>query len=153
MARSLLKSNIPAIVFDSAVQGRSPGYGLVLQQKAYKPLLSLLNLEEAAFRKSLAVDAALGGTGSVSGERAKYAQPNTTDSKTLARLNRRRLRDLLAEGVEVRWEHKLKRVETADGSVRAEFENGDTVDGSLLVAADGVHSSSKSGFQPCHVSS
>ena len=159
VARSLSKSNIPAIVFEASAKGRSPGYGLTLKPQAYRPLLALLGLEEDSFRRSVAVDAELGGKGVVHSHLSFDArtgnivngatghdseeQEQDTNGGLLLRANKRRLRNLLAEGIDVRWEHEFKHVDTEttkESTLLARFENGQVVEGSLLVAADGVHS-------------
>lgn len=136
------KSNIPAIVFEQAAKGRHPGHGLVLQARAYRPLLSLLGIEEAAFRKAVAVDVGIGRNGAVN-DSAYTDERAQEDLKPLIRVNKRKLRDLLADGVEIRWDHRLKQVDASRDSVTAEFENGERVSGAYLIAADGVHSVGK----------
>ena len=129
-------------MFEQAAQGRHPGHGLVLQARAYQPLLGLLGIGEPAFRKAVAVDAAIGRNGAV--KDSAYTDERLNEKlQPLIRVNKRKLRDLLAEGVEIRWDHRLKTIHASQDSVKAEFENGQTVDGSLLIAADGVHSVGK----------
>lgn len=88
-------------------------------------------MDEASFRKAVAVDAAIGRQGHV----------ENANKEDLLRANKRKLRDFLAESVEIRWDHRLRSISTTESqSVTAEFENGESVRGSLLIAADGVHS-------------
>ncbi|MCJ1311570.1 hypothetical protein MMC25_005243 [Agyrium rufum] len=58
------------------------------------------------------------------------------------RVSRRKMRALCAEGIDVKYEHKLSNiVYDEDGSVTAEFENGVKASGSIIVGADGPRSS------------
>jgi len=56
------------------------------------------------------------------------------------RANRSRLEGMLREGLDVRWEHELDRVEERSRGVELCFKNGDSVKAESVVAADGVHS-------------
>ena len=71
---------------------------------------------------------------------ARTGSKSAKSGETLVRLNKRRLRDILAEGLDIRYDSKLKAVEAKDGSVKANLESGESIDGRLLVASDGVHS-------------
>lgn len=87
----------------------------------------------------MAVDAAIGRNGQVKDSAYTDDRANQ-ELKPLLRVNKRKLRDLLADGVDIRWDHRLKEVNTTETSVTAKFENGQSVTGACLIAADGVHS-------------
>jgi 2-polyprenyl-6-methoxyphenol hydroxylase-like FAD-dependent oxidoreductase len=147
VARALLRSKIPAIVFEASAQGRSPGYGLTLRPAAYRPLLEVLSIDETTFKQRVAVDAAIGGSGKVQKHLevdARHGKMRESESESNddypCRVNKRKLRDLLAENIDIRWEHKFKSLQVDTDNVTATFENGETVKGSMIVAADGVHS-------------
>ncbi|QKX52962.1 uncharacterized protein TRUGW13939_00033 [Talaromyces rugulosus] len=150
-ARLLTDQGIPVIVFEQSQPDRSQGYGLTLRDWAYNALLEELGnpIGVSDFQRAVATDGAIGRTGWVdltfrnngTGETLfnpdppKPGQPNT-----IFRANRSFLRNWLAEGVDVRYEHKLEGFQGEPGHVSAFFENGVVQEGSILVAADGVHS-------------
>ncbi|KAL8279766.1 hypothetical protein RQP46_007861 [Phenoliferia psychrophenolica] len=61
-------------------------------------------------------------------------------SKRRIRANRTKLRALLLQGLNVKYEKKYECFETVDGGVRAFFSDGTSADGTLLVGADGNNS-------------
>ncbi|OAA53862.1 Monooxygenase, FAD-binding protein [Cordyceps fumosorosea ARSEF 2679] len=56
------------------------------------------------------------------------------------RVSRRRLRALLARGIDVRWGMCLKNIAQTDKGVKAEFEDGTAVDADYLLGTDGTSS-------------
>jgi L-2-hydroxyglutarate oxidase LhgO len=71
------------------------------------------------------------------------APPTHTSSEikdNFFRVNRYRLREFLADNLDVRYEHELTSLELKSDSVVAKFTNGQIMEGSLLVGADGVFS-------------
>lgn len=158
VARLLTRHDIPVIVFEQSSRDRSQGHGITLRDWAFEPLLQemggAVTVEE--LQRAVATDRGLGGTGWVdlsfrdnsSGETLFNPEPVAAGQKTtLFRANRSVLRDWLEEGLEVKYEHKLERLEGSPGQVKATFENGVVYDGTLLVAADGVHSTGKPEYQ------
>lgn len=146
-ARLLTQRGIPCIVFEqSTPDKKSQGYAITVRDWAFKPLLAGLGgVSIEAFKNAVAVDRALGGSGWVdltfrdnaTGEALMNPEPH---EGTLFRANRSILRDWLSDGVDVRYEHKLKAVQGKPGDVKAVFQSGE-VTGSMIIAADGVHSS------------
>ncbi|RKO93869.1 hypothetical protein BDK51DRAFT_6184, partial [Blyttiomyces helicus] len=144
LARSLASRGVPFKLFDAWPESRRPGYSLTLHPASLSPLLETLRAEPATFRASVAV-AGTGNLGGIvdalTGEPVGSATGGVPGS---FRANRFRLREWLREGVEVRFDHKLVGLEAAgrftSGGVIAKFENGESVEGCLLVGADGVHS-------------
>jgi 2-polyprenyl-6-methoxyphenol hydroxylase-like FAD-dependent oxidoreductase len=55
-------------------------------------------------------------------------------------VNRFRLRDILASGLDIRWDKRFVAYEEKDDCVIAHFEDGTSETASLLVGADGVQS-------------
>ncbi|KAG8412069.1 hypothetical protein J3459_016010 [Metarhizium acridum] len=68
------------------------------------------------------------------------------------RANRNALRAWIADcgddDLDVRYGHKLKSVSGTTGNMTAVFENGAQYGGSLIIAADGVHSAVRSQILP-----
>jgi 2-polyprenyl-6-methoxyphenol hydroxylase-like FAD-dependent oxidoreductase len=62
------------------------------------------------------------------------------------RLRRSKLRDLMAQDVEIRYDHRLTNITYAEdqSSVTAHFANGSSVTGRVLVGADGARSDTRS---------
>lgn len=150
-ARLLTQRGIPCIVFEQSIPDKSQGYAITVRDWAFKPLLAGLgSVSVEAFKNAVAVDRALGGSGWVdltfrdnaTGEALMNPEPPKTGNEgSLFRANRSILRDWLSDGVDVRYEHKLKAVQGKPGDVKAVFQSGEEVAGSIIIAADGVHSS------------
>ena len=70
----------------------------------------------------------------------------TTMKQTIVRANRNALRHWIADcgedELDVRYGHKLRRIEGKLGDITAVFENHAKYKGSLVIAADGVNSTS-----------
>lgn len=133
LSRCLRHHGIPSIIFEkdsAAAASKRYNYGITLWSAAYSPLLNLLGLDDADFRREVAVDAGVGGVGRVGGgEEAAF------------RANRMRVEGLLREGLDIRWEHALTDIESADGQNTLHFRDGTQVPASsMVVGAEGPHS-------------
>ena len=153
-ARLLTNQGIPVIVFEQSPLDRSQGYGITLRDWAYSPLLEDLgNLTSVRdFQQAVATDRGVNGTGWVDLTFRNNGNgdilfnpdpPKPGQMNTIFRANRSFLRNWLAEGVDVRYGHKLESLQGEPGHIKAIFENGVLQEGSMLVAADGVHSTGK----------
>ena len=153
-ARLLTRHGIPAIVFEQSSPERSQGYAITIRNWAYKPLLSDLdNTPMDDLERAVAVDRDLGGCGWIdltlrdnsTGVTIIAPEPSKPGEmeQALFRANRTALRNWLSQGVDLRYEHKLSSFKGTAGDVKAVFENGEEVEGSLVVAADGLHSTGK----------
>jgi monooxygenase len=150
-ARLLGQHGVTCIVFEQSTPDKSQGYAITVRDWAFEPLLSGIGgISVKDFQKGVAVDRELGGTGWVdltfrnngTGETLfNPEQSQTNDKVSLFRANRGVLRDWLGDGVDIRYGHKLKSVQGRPGNVKAVFENNEEIEGSMLIAADGVHSS------------
>ncbi|KAI1075421.1 hypothetical protein F5B20DRAFT_388840 [Whalleya microplaca] len=69
-------------------------------------------------------------------------------SKYRLRLNRKKLRDILADGLHIQEGKKLVSVEETDGGVRAQFEDGTFAAGTILIGADGNNSNVRKHLLP-----
>ncbi|KAI5359020.1 Putative FAD-binding domain, FAD/NAD(P)-binding domain superfamily [Septoria linicola] len=135
LGRCLQNKGIQSTIFEKARQSTSRNsYGITLHSKFYQPLLKVLDLDETAFRKRIAVDAGIGGTGRVSG--GKDAAPDSRSFKA----NKNLFEALLAEGLEVKWEHELTSVEPLPGAVELDFKNHNRHASTFVIGADGPHS-------------
>jgi flavin-dependent dehydrogenase len=128
VARILRIKNIPSIVFEAKSKGKAyANHGLWLGPAVCQSLVAQLKISLEDFRKRVAVTAEL-------------PEATSKSNSEGVRANKRRLLEFLEDGVDVRWEHKLKSSTSRENEVEAQFENGESVKGSFLVAADGVHS-------------
>ena len=150
-ARLLTNSGIPNIVFEASTPDRSQGFAISLRDWGYSALLEGLGgLPLSSLTKGVAPDRYLGGTGWIdqalrdncTGE--VLVAPDPATKQSIVRANRNALRAWIADcgedELDVRYGHKLKSFRGELGNMTAEFENGARYHGSLLVAADGVHS-------------
>ncbi|GAB7352931.1 hypothetical protein MBLNU459_g3513t1 [Dothideomycetes sp. NU459] len=150
LGRLLTNAGIPNIVFEASPPERRQGFSMTLRGWGYEALLSALgDVPLSSLQKGVASDRLIGGVGWL--EHARFE--NTTgevliapdsDSVAAFRANRNALRLWIAdcgeETMDIRYNHRLKVIQSKPGCVHVEFENSARFSGSLLVAADGVHS-------------
>ncbi|KAL6238715.1 hypothetical protein BDW75DRAFT_6009 [Aspergillus navahoensis] len=160
-ARLLTNAHIPCIVFEASPPSRTQGYAISLRDWGFNALLKALgNLPLSSLSRAVAPDRHIGGWGwldqswrnNQTGEVIMMPPKESKEKPTILRANRNALRQWIAdadvggeEEVDVRYGHRLVGVQLwKDGAngdvVTAEFANGATYTGSLLIAADGVHS-------------
>lgn len=71
-------------------------------------------------------------------------------SKRRLRLHRQKFRDVLTDGLDIQDGKYLVKVEEIEGGVRAHFQDGTFVDGTILVGADGNNSNVRKYLMPDH---
>ena len=155
LAVILHKNEIPYLVFESSPPTPSKGHGVTLHPWAYLPLCKALCIAAEELRSAVAVDSELGGFGAVDftvrdvhtggalPSEPSTLEPEASDVAEPFRANKRVMQRFLLERIgstKVFWGWTLKSSRNGDSSVTAEFENGETIEGRLLVAADGLHS-------------
>jgi 2-polyprenyl-6-methoxyphenol hydroxylase-like FAD-dependent oxidoreductase len=153
LARSLLRSNIPFQIFerDASLSFRGQGYRLRLSNEGLAAIESVL--DPAAWQKFWDKCGKTGGQGlhtinAVSGEtveenKTSGEQLGSRDGKVVG-IARGEMRSLFMEGCEefVHFNKHVKSYELTDDGVRAVFADGTkSVEGSLLVAGEGIKSS------------
>lgn len=131
----LKHKGIAAIVYDRATSSPRYNYGIVLHASTYRPLLSILHMDEKTFREKLAVNAQQGGTGSLSGTNS----PAPADA---FRCHRGRLEALLGKDLSISWDKRLKDLQLASQSkeLTASFDDGYSLKTRCLIGCDGPHS-------------
>ncbi|KAL2413216.1 hypothetical protein ABEF95_004327 [Exophiala dermatitidis] len=151
LARSLLRSNIPFQVFerDASLSFRGQGYRLRLSLEGLDAIESVL--DPAAFQRFYDHCGKTGGsgfvgldaiTGEVVEEQRINENLNSRDGKIVG-IARGDMRRLFMEGCEefVHFNKHVKGYELTDDGVRAVFADGTkSIEGSLLVAGDGIKS-------------
>ena len=145
LARTLLKRNVPFRVLEASPELRKYSYGLTLLPWAYKPLASVLKCGTATeLTKITATDSAIGGVGTVCTDfKDAYTGASlltAQQSRDAYRCSRNKLTQLLVQGVSIQYGSKVEQVENTSNGVLVHFEDGKTLEGSLAVGADGVHS-------------
>ncbi|KXT18013.1 hypothetical protein AC579_9603 [Pseudocercospora musae] len=152
LARTLLtKHGIKARIVEKA--GKSVNrhdYGITLHASAYTRLLGILKVDEQGFKKRVAVDAGIGGTGKMVMRRGSGGSSSSGDDDDESfRANRSRLEEMLGEGLDVEWESEVEDVRVEEGGkkiVVAAVKDGDGLikqqeeESDMVVGADGAHS-------------
>jgi 2-polyprenyl-6-methoxyphenol hydroxylase-like FAD-dependent oxidoreductase len=150
LARSLLRNNIPFLIFerDASMGGRGQGYRLRLSDQGLDAVESVLDPE--AWQKFYDTCGKTAGSGMIAFDGVTGEE---TDRKTGETLTSRRgmilgiargdMRNLFLEGsVEhIRWSKRVDGYELTDGGVRAIFSDGTkSVEGSMLIGGEGIRS-------------
>lgn len=128
LGRCLKQRGISAVLYEKASSSPRNLYGVTLHASTYKPLLDLLEIDEATFRRQVAVDGASGGNGAIHGQQSAF------------RAHRQRLESLIREGLDIRWEHAVDKVEQTSSGTVLHVKDGEKVEQKCSVATDGVHS-------------
>ncbi|KAI1411630.1 hypothetical protein F5Y13DRAFT_191245 [Hypoxylon sp. FL1857] len=143
IAQGCRENNIPYTVFErDTEETRRHGWSLTLHW-CLNALKRTIGPEAAEKLPDAVVDKSLkSGAGNflfLNCETAgiRYKIP---PSRNRLRLHRQKLRDILEDGINIQEGKKLVSVELVDTGVRAHFEDGTFVDGTILVGADGNHS-------------
>lgn len=154
LGRLLTNAGVDNIVFEASEPDRQQGYSISLRDWGYEALLGALgDISIATLLKAVAPDRRIGGAGWLdqvlrdNSTGQTLVAPDSAQLQGIVRASRNALRDWLAdhsdEPVDVRYRHSLQRIEGQPGNVRVQFTNGARYTGSILVAADGVHSAGK----------
>jgi 2-polyprenyl-6-methoxyphenol hydroxylase-like FAD-dependent oxidoreductase len=145
LGRCLLKHGVPAVLYERMPSTPRHCYGVTLHAPSYMPLLDILGLDEFTFRRRIAVDGSLGGNGNIEPKSMIY--PGKIDS-TSFRAHREKLEKLLREGLDVQWEHSLEKVEETSSGMALCLQNGQRLESSFVVGADGPHSNTRKSLSP-----
>lgn len=151
IAQGCRENGIPYTLFERDTEGsRSQGWALTLHW-CLDALERTIGPERAAKLPGAVVDRTLkkdaGNFLFLNCETAEtlYKIP---PSKRRLRLHRQKLRNVLADGVNVQEGKKLTRVEDIEGGVRAHFADGTFADGTILIGADGNNSNVRKHLLP-----
>ncbi|KAL4925848.1 FAD-dependent monooxygenase nscC [Aspergillus undulatus] len=159
IGRLLTNNGVANTIFEASGRDRSQGFAISLHEWGYAPLLEALGgLSLRSMTKAVAPDRFIGGSGWVdlamrdNTTGRVLVEPEADARPAVVRANRNALRAWIAdcgdEDLDVRYGHKLKSVSGSIGNMRALFENGAEFRGSLVVAADGVHSAVRTQILP-----
>ena len=146
LGRCLKQYSISAVVLERMPFSPRYNYGITLQPWAFQPLLSVLQLEESAFREKVSIDSSQRNIGEVS---SSMLAPGIDTSGSAFRCHRGRLEKLLQEGQDIRWERTVKGVETlSQGGIVLQMKSEDLVETEVLIGTDGVHSQVRKSLIP-----
>lgn len=143
LSRALWKRGIPSTIYEKA-RTSAPLYGITLRASTYRPLLKILDIDEATFKKRVAIDGPVGGQGVV-------LEAGGAREQTCFRANRKRLEWLIREGLDIRWARRVDNIETKKGTGNAAtlcLQSGEKVETTCLVGADGPHSVTRRSLLP-----
>lgn len=149
LGRALKQKGIPAILFEKAASAPRHSYGITLYSWAYKALIKVLEVDDKTFQRRVAVDASQGRLGRVYPESYMPVHRGPVRERTDSiafRAHRGELESWLREGLDIKWEHDLRNVETSSGGVKLAFGGGQSLEARLVIGADGVHSKIRSGL-------
>ncbi|KAH7065731.1 hypothetical protein BKA63DRAFT_164012 [Paraphoma chrysanthemicola] len=143
LGRCLQQRGIRTILYERTSTAAQHNYGITLYASAYIPLLKTLDVSENAFKSRIAVDEATGGAGSVRPMSTGPVLGKLDEGEACFQANRGSLEVWLREGLDIRWGHTLQNIEPSsvpDGQPIVRFDNGQEVQTSVVVGADGPHS-------------
>lgn len=137
LARCLRNHGIPSILHEKMSSAPRHHYGITLHASSYRPLLGVLNLDETTFRRRVAVDGTLGGTGHINPQTTM--RPGAAKPRSF-RAHRGKLEKLLREGLDIKWEQSVQQVEQTPSGIVLHFQDGWEVETGCVIGADGPHS-------------
>ncbi|KAL6804202.1 hypothetical protein J3E68DRAFT_392791 [Trichoderma sp. SZMC 28012] len=145
LGRCLLKYGIPAVLYERKPSNPHHDYGITLHAPSYMPLLDILGMDEFTFRRSIAVDGLLGGSGNI--ESGSFATLRRVKS-TSFRAHRGKFEKLLCEGLDIQWGNSLEKVEEAPSGMILHMQNGQKLESTCIIGADGPHSITRKSLSP-----
>lgn len=145
LGRCLSKRGIPAVLYERAASSPRHSYGITLHASAYKPLLKVLGMDEQTFKSRIAVDGHVGGQGAI--DTRKLAHHGSIGPGSF-RANRGKLETLLREGLDIKWEHGLDKIDDTSNGLSFSLESGHWAEQACVVGADGVHTSTRNSLMP-----
>jgi 2-polyprenyl-6-methoxyphenol hydroxylase-like FAD-dependent oxidoreductase len=146
LARCLLKRGIPTILYERMPPGPRHSYAITLHASSYQPLLKVLGMDEWTFKRRVAVDRLMGGSGAIN---TKALAHHHNLGPSSFRAHRETLERLLREGLNIQWGHALEKVEGGrDGDMILHLQNGQKLSTSCVIGVDGPHSNTRKSTTP-----
>lgn len=145
LARCLLKHGIPMILYDRNSSPPRQNYGITLHPSSYRPLLNVLDIDESTFKRRTAVDSSIGGNGRINSQ--AVLQSGNLEANSF-RVHRGNLEELLREGLDIRWEHALDKVEETSSGLSLCLESGQKIETQCVIGVDGPHSNIRKSCLP-----
>jgi 2-polyprenyl-6-methoxyphenol hydroxylase-like FAD-dependent oxidoreductase len=146
LSRSLLKHGVQTVLYERVPSTSRNSYGVTLHPSTYLPLSGILGMDEFAFKRRVAVDGAVGGSGKL---KPKSLILSDQVERSSFRAHRGKLEELLREGLDVHWEHSVERVDSSsDKKLQLRMKSGQTIESSFIVGVDGPHSNTRKSLSP-----
>ncbi|KAL7960659.1 hypothetical protein V8C34DRAFT_321176 [Trichoderma compactum] len=145
LGRCLLRHGIPAVLYERMPSTPRHSNGITLHAPAYLPLLDILGMDKFTFRRRIAVDGLLGGSGNI--EPRSIVSSGKVNSASF-RAHREKFEKLFREGLDVQWEDSLEKVEEAPSGMILHMQNGQKLESTCIVGADGPHSNTRKSLSP-----
>lgn len=146
LGRCLRRHGINAVILEKAASSPRYSYGITLHPWAYRPLLKLLQKDEATFRERVAIDATLlGGTGGLSGN--ALAQGVDVGPESF-RCHRGRLEKWLQDELDIQWDATLEDIVATTQNILLHLKGNETRETAILIGTDGVHSQVRKSLAP-----
>ena len=131
VGKCLRAKNIPAIILDSHSGKPRNHYAITLHAWAYKPLLDVLEVNEAAFRKQFEVFPTQMDDSSM----------NDQGSNGSFRCRRKDLEGWLGQDLDIRWGQKIDDIELTQPEIQIKIRNEvQKISAGVVIGADGEHS-------------
>lgn len=138
LAQGLAKAGLDAVVFerDESPASRPQGYRISIRSLGMHALSVLLSPEKIS-RLASAKVADVGDGFTCANEKMEpfFSVPQGQDAAV--QFLRTELRSLLQEGIDIKWNKRLAKIENNGDQIIAHFEDGSHASGSLLVGCDG----------------
>ncbi len=137
--RSLAGYQVTVYERDKGPSKRSQGYQIGINEEG---LDSLNRLNMPGFKELIRSNPIFGFlmTDSKLDALIRFPVKGTAEDPSVSLVNRWKLRDLLATGIDVQWDKKFVSYEEKNDCIIAHFEDGTTATSALLIGADGVNS-------------
>jgi 2-polyprenyl-6-methoxyphenol hydroxylase-like FAD-dependent oxidoreductase len=145
LGRALLKQGIPAVLYERKPSTSRYSYGVTLHAASYRHLLDVLDIDESTFRRAVAVDGPVGGTGEINHKSIIHTGDITSSS---FRAHRERLERLLREGLDIRWKHEVDEIQQSPSGMVLCLQTGEKINSNYIVGVDGPHSSVRNSMSP-----
>ena len=145
LGRALLKHGIPAVLYERKPSTSRYSYGITLHPYSYRPLLDVLDMDESTFRRAVAVDSPVGGTGKINLKSIIHSGDITSSS---FRAHRERLECLLREGLDIRWKHEVDEIQESPSGMVLCFQTGEKINSDCIIGVDGPHSNVRKSMAP-----
>ena len=165
LGRCLASKGIAATVYEkelrpklhlrnpSGYYGNANVYAITLHEWAYRPLMAVLGLDEAAFRKEVEI------LPPPSAQKGKWLRKDTSHilnveaERDTMRCDRGKLIKLLCPGMDteilgIRWGHAAQKAEAWPDGIEVSFDSRRPIKTNLLVGADGMRSDMRHSIVP-----